>query len=157
MVTAANYPVALVSNGQNTRATTPAPFDLAEPAFIIYEERRLIHFRLASTMDRYDYNGYEDESDFDDPEQSDDESEDELDEIPASEHPTGEQEVEISMEVDEDGNRIWRAEDSRVPGSTSQGSSMEEAMEGVEDRRRKFREMLRRSRERRKRREEAED
>jgi hypothetical protein len=30
-------------------------------------------------------------------------------------------------------------------------------MEGVEDRRRKFREMLRRSRERRKRREEAED
>ena len=108
-------------------------------------------------MDRYDYNGYEDESDFDDPEQSDDESEDELDEIPASEHPTGEQEVEISMEVDEDGNRIWRAEDSRVPGSTSQGSSLEEAMEGVEDRRRKFREMLRRSRERRKRREEAED
>ena len=61
------------------------------------------------------------------------------------------------MEVDEEGNRIWRAEDSRVPGSTSQGSSLEEAMEGVEDRRRKFREMLRRSRERRKRREDSED
>ena len=100
-------------------------------------------------MDRYDYNGYEDESD--------DESEDEFDEIPTSEHPTGEQEVDVSMEVDEDGNVIWRAEDSRIPGSTSQGSSLEEAMEGVEDRRREFREMLRRSRKDRKRREEAED
>ena len=100
-------------------------------------------------MDRYDYNGYEDESD--------DESEDELDEIPTSEHSTEEQEVDVSMEVDEDGNEIWRAEDSRIPGSTSQGSSLEEAMEGVEDRRREFREMLRRSRKGRKRREEAED
>ena len=108
-------------------------------------------------MDRYDHNGYEDESDFYDPEQSDDESEDEVDEIPISEHPTGEQEVEVSMEVDEDGNEIWRAEDSQIPGSTSQGSSMEEAMDGVEDRRREVREMLRRSREGRKRREEAED
>lgn len=107
-------------------------------------------------MDRDDHNGYEDESDSDDPEQYDDELEDELDEIPISEHPTGEQEVEVSMEVDEDGNEIWRAEDSQVPGSTSQGSSMEEAMDGVEDRRREFREMLRRSREGRKRREEAE-
>ncbi len=106
-------------------------------------------------MDRYDYNGYEDESDFDDPEQSGDEAED--DEIPTSDHQTGEQEVEVSMEVDEDGNEIWRAEDSLIPGSTSQGSSMEEAMEGVEDRRREFREMLKRSREGRKRREEAED
>ena len=100
-------------------------------------------------MDRYDYNGYEDESD--------DESEDELDEIPTSEHSTEEQEVDVSMEVDENGNEIWRAEDSRIPGSTSQGSSLEEAMEGVEDRRREFREMLRRSRKGRKRREEAED
>ena len=100
-------------------------------------------------MDRYDYNGYEDESD--------DESEDELDEIPTSEHSTEEQEVDVSMEVDKDGNEIWRAEDSRIPGSTSQGSSLEEAMEGVEDRRREFREMLRRSRKGRKRREEAED
>ena len=108
-------------------------------------------------MDRYDYNGYEDESDFDDPEQSGDESEDELDKIPTSEHPTEEQEVDVSMEVDADGNEIWRAEDSRIPGSTSQGSSLEEAMEGVEDRRREFREMLRRSRKDRKRREEAED
>ena len=108
-------------------------------------------------MDRYDYNGYEDESDFDDPEQSGDESEDELDEIPTSEHSTEEQEVDVSMEVDADGNEIWRAEDSRIPGSTSQGSSLEEAMEGVEDRRREFREMLRRSRKGRKRREEAED
>ena len=108
-------------------------------------------------MDRYNYNGYEDESDFDDPEQSGDESEDELDEIPTSEHSTEEQEVDVSMEVDADGNEIWRAEDSRIPGSTSQGSSLEEAMEGVEDRRREFREMLRRSRKRRKRREEAED
>ena len=108
-------------------------------------------------MDRYVYDGDEDESDLDDAEQSGGEAEDELDEIPTSEHPTGEQEVEVSMEVDEDGNEIWRAADSRIPGSTSQGSSMEEAMEGVEDRRREFREMLRRSREGRKRREEAED
>lgn len=108
-------------------------------------------------MDRYDYNGYEDESDFDDPQQSGDESEDELDEIPTSEHSTEEQEVDVSMEVDADGNEIWRAEDSRIPGSTSQGSSLEEAMEGVEDRRREFREMLKRSRKDRKRREEAED
>ena len=108
-------------------------------------------------MDRYDYNGYEDESDSDDPEQSGDESEDELDEIPTSEHSTEEKEVDVSMEVDADGNEIWRAEDSRIPGSTSQGSSLEEAMEGVEDRRREFREMLRRSRKDRKRREEAED
>ncbi len=108
-------------------------------------------------MDRYDDDGYEDESDLDDPEQSGDEAEDEFDEIPTSDHQTGEQEVEVSMEVDEDGNQIWRAEDSLIPGSTSQGSSMEEAMEGVEDRRREFREMLKRSREGRKRREEAED
>ncbi len=113
-------------------------------------------------MDRYEYNSYEDEydehesggeSNLDDPEQPDDES----DEIPTLEHPTGEQDVEVSMEVDEDGNEIWRAEDSRIPGSTSQGTSMEEAMDGVEDRRREFREMLRRAREGRKRREEAED
>ncbi len=112
-------------------------------------------------MDRYEYNGYEDESDgesnLDDPEQSDDEFEDELDEIPTLEHPTGEQDVEVSMEVDEDGNEIWHAEDSRIPGSTSQGSSMEEAIDGVADRRREFREMLKRAREGRKRREEAED
>ncbi len=52
MVAAANYPVALVSNGQNTRITTLQTtnmkgdhrIDLAEPAFILYEERRLIHF-----------------------------------------------------------------------------------------------------------------
>ncbi len=108
-------------------------------------------------MDRYDYNGYDDEPNLDDPEQSDDESKDEFDEIPTLEHPTGEQDVEVSMEVDEDGNEIWRAEDSRIPGSTSQGSSMEEAIDGVADRRREFREMLRRAREGRKRREEAED
>ncbi len=117
-------------------------------------------------MDRYEYDGYEDEYDeyesggepnLDDPEQSDDESKDEFDEIPTLEHPTGEQDVEVSREVDEDGNEIWRAEDSRVPGSTSQGTSLEEAMEGVADRRREFREMLRRAREGRKRREEAED
>ena len=108
-------------------------------------------------MDRNDYDDYEDEPDLDDPEQSGDESEDELDEIPTSEHSTGEQEVEVSMEVDGDGNEIWRAEDSLIPGSTSQGSSMEEAMEGVEDRRREFREMLKRSREGRKAREEADD
>ncbi len=54
-------------------------------------------------------------------------------------------EVEISMEVDADGNPIYRAEDGRLPDSRSQGYSAEEAIEGLEERRRQYREMLRRS------------
>jgi len=70
----------------------------------------------------------------------------ELDEIPLPEH-TGEQEVRISMEVDESGREIWYAKDPRVPGSQSIGHSAEEAVDGLEDRRKKFREMLKKSRE----------
>ncbi len=73
------------------------------------------------------------------------------DDTPPPEYSTGERGVEISMEVDEDGNEVWYAEDSQVPGSTSMGHSVEEAVEGVEDRRRLYREMKRRSREKRER------
>lgn len=69
---------------------------------------------------------------------------------------TGETDVAISMEVDADGNEVWIAEDSEVPGSSSMGSSLEEAMEGVEDRRRKYREIRRKSREERERRQSEE-
>ena len=110
-------------------------------------------------MDRHGYDDYDDEklessgeNHFDDPEDCEKEDEEDLDEIPRPEHPTGEQDVEISMEIDDDGNEVWRAEDSQVPGSTSKGHSVEEAMEGVDDRRREFREMLKKSREERKRR-----
>jgi hypothetical protein len=112
-------------------------------------------------MHRQRYDDYDDEFDehessgeyhFDDPEELEEEDEEDLGEIPAPEHSTGEQDVEISMEIDEDGNEVWRAEDSQVPGSTSKGHSVEEAMEGVDDRRRQYREMLRKSREERKRR-----
>ena len=111
-----------------------------------------------SAMDRHGHDDeYEEqessgENHFDDPEDYEERDEEDLDEIPTPEHPTGEQNVEISMEIDEDGNEVWRAEDSQVPGSTSKGHSVEEAMEGVDDRRREFREMLRKSREERKRR-----
>ena len=71
--------------------------------------------------------------------------EEELDEIPEPEH-TGEHEVRISMEVDEAGREIWYAKDPHVPGSQSIGHSAEEAVDGLEDRRKKFREMLKKSR-----------
>ncbi len=74
-----------------------------------------------------------------------DEESEEGEEIPEPEH-TGEHEVRISMEVDEKGNEIWFAKDPRVPGSSSIGHSAEEAVEGLEERRKKFREMLRKSR-----------
>ena len=54
--------------------------------------------------------------------------------------------VEISMEVDPEGREIWYAEDPRIPGSSSIGHSAEEAVEGVEDRRQQYRDMLRQSR-----------
>ncbi len=57
-----------------------------------------------------------------------------------------EESVEISMEIDADGNEVYRAEDARIPDSTSRGMSAEEAIEGMEDRRREYRDMLRRSR-----------
>ena len=73
-------------------------------------------------------------------------ADEELDEIPEPEH-TGEHEVKISMEVDESGREIWYAKDPRVPGSQSIGHSAEEAVDGLEERRKKFREMLKKSRE----------
>jgi len=69
----------------------------------------------------------------------------ELDEIPEPEH-TGEHEVRISMEVDESGREVWYAKDPHIPGSQSIGHSAEEAVDGLEDRRKKFREMLKKSR-----------
>ncbi|UCG86367.1 MAG: hypothetical protein JSW71_21095 [Gemmatimonadota bacterium] len=69
----------------------------------------------------------------------------EAEEIPEPEH-SGEHEVQISMEVDEKGNEVWYAQDPRVPGSSSIGHSAEEAVDGLEQRRRKYREMLRKSR-----------
>ena len=71
---------------------------------------------------------------------------DELEEIPQPEH-TGEHEVRISMEVDASGREVWYAKDPRVPGSQSIGHSAEEAVDGLEERRKKFREMLKKSRE----------
>lgn len=57
-----------------------------------------------------------------------------------------EENIEISMEVDEDGNEVYYAADARIPDSHSKGLSAEEAIEGIEDRRRQYREMLHRSR-----------
>ena len=101
--------------------------------------------------------GYDDENDdesyFDEDKESDDAGLDEdkdLDEnedtIPPVKHPTGEQGVEVSMEIDERGDEVWIAQDSRIPGGASLGHSVEEAIDGVEERRRQYREMLRRSR-----------
>jgi hypothetical protein len=87
--------------------------------------------------------------DFDDDEGM--EPADDEDELPAG-YTTGESGVEISMEIDEKGHEVWFAQDSRIPGSTSMGHSLEEAVGGIEDRRRQYREMLRRSREKRERR-----
>ncbi len=85
-----------------------------------------------------------DRGEFDSP---DDAEEEDLDDIQGPDHASGEHDVEISREVDKDGNEIWRADDGKVPGGTSQGSSIEEAMEGLDDRRRAYRKMLRKSRE----------
>ncbi len=83
---------------------------------------------------------------------SDELHEDEADEDePPPESTTGERGVEISMEIDEQGNEVWYANDAEVPGSTSMGHSVEEAVEGVEDRRKVYRELRRRSREERER------
>ena len=87
----------------------------------------------------------------DDPEAADvDEVDEDVDTIPPQQHTTGEN-LEVSMEVDEDGNEVWFAHDSQVPGSTTTGHSMEEALDGVEERRKAYREMRRRSREKRER------
>lgn len=100
-------------------------------------------------MDRYDDDDddYPSTDEYEREDEDDEDVEEDLDNIPFPESTTGEQSVDISMEVDEHGNEVWYAEDSEIPGSTSKGHSVEEAMEGVDDRRREYREMLRRSRE----------
>jgi predicted RNase H-like HicB family nuclease len=107
-------------------------------------------------MSRYDFDEeesrYESEDWYDPPDEGELDSPDEaekedLDDIQGPEHASGEHDVEISREVDKDGNEIWYADDSKVPGGTSMGSSIEEAMEGLDGRRRAYREMLRKSRE----------
>jgi len=95
-----------------------------------------------------DYEGYRDEdAESDDADlDGDDDPDNNEDTIPPIKHPTGEHGVEVSLEIDEKGNEVWFAQDSRIPGGTSQGHSVEEAIDGVEERRRQYREMLRRSR-----------
>jgi len=72
--------------------------------------------------------------------------EEDQDEILSSEYPADGDGVNISMEIDEEGNERWYATDPKVPGSASMGLSAEEAVDGLEDRRSEFREMLRKSR-----------
>jgi hypothetical protein len=79
--------------------------------------------------------------------ETNDESDD--DEIPSDD--TGEVGIDVSMEVDEQGNELWFAKDSRIPGSSSIGHSVEEAIDGVEERRKQFRDTLRKSREKKRR------
>jgi hypothetical protein len=110
---------------------------------------------------RYDYDHDEDGyADYDSAEypigDDEEESEEEQDTIPALDRPSGQQGVDVSMEIDEHGNEVWFAKDARIPGSSSMGHSVEEAIDGVEERRREYREMLRRSREKRRKR-DAED
>ncbi len=106
-------------------------------------------------MDRDEYDDEDGELEssgtdhFDDPESHEEDDDEERDSVPKSGLSTGEHDVDISMEIDEDGNEVWSAEDSKVPGSTSKGHSVEEAMEGVDDRRKEYREMLKRSRKKR--------
>ncbi len=78
--------------------------------------------------------------------QNEDESEESLDDVLASARELTDDSTEISMEVDENGNEVWYAEDPKIPGSSSLGNSLEEAMEGMVDRRREFRELLSRRR-----------
>ena len=100
--------------------------------------------RIDDYDDDYSFRDLDDEG-------ADDVLADDEDQIPP-EYTTGESGVEISMEIDEKGHEVWFAQDSRIPGSTSMGHSLEEAVGGIEDRRRQYREMLRRSREERERR-----
>ncbi len=94
--------------------------------------------------------GYQERNEDEDPDDSSEEA-------PPPEYSTGEAGVQVSMEIDEDGNEVWYAKDSKVPGSSSMGHSVEEAVEGVEDRRRLYREMKQKSREERKQREDVEE
>ncbi len=87
------------------------------------------------TTDRYDENDEFDENDAD------------LDREPPMDDPSGEHKVETSMEIDEKGNEIWYAEDSSLPGKIATGDSANEAIEGIEERKREYREVLRRARE----------
>jgi predicted RNase H-like HicB family nuclease len=70
-----------------------------------------------------------------------------LEDILDNDHSSADKGVEVSMEVDAEGREIWYAADPRVPGSASMGHSAEEAVDGVDERRREYREILRRSRE----------
>lgn len=72
--------------------------------------------------------------------------EDEAEPIPPPDPVSGEHDVEISLEVDEAGRELWYAKDPRLPGSNSIGHSAEEAVDGLEQRRREYREMLKKSR-----------
>lgn len=95
-------------------------------------------------------------SDYDDPEDDDlddyslldeDDELDDLDLLDETDSSLDDEDIEISMEVDADGNEVYYAQDAKVPDSHSQGYSAEEVIEGLEERRREFREMRKRSRE----------
>ncbi len=110
-------------------------------------------------FDDYDFDrdDWVDEKSADDGDGDTEEREETLDEILASARELTDDSTEISMEIDEDGNEVWYAEDPKIPGSSSLGNSLEEAMEGMEDRRREFRELVSRSGERRDRSSDQED
>lgn len=102
---------------------------------------------MRNDLGDYDELGYDDYPD--DEYLDDDEDElDDLDFLDEADSILDEDDVEISLEIDADGNEIYYAEDARVPDSHSQGYSAEEAIEGLELRRREYREMRQRSKER---------
>ncbi len=72
--------------------------------------------------------------------------EEEPDEIPAADLPVSGDGVNISLEIDEEGNERWYATDPKLPGSASRGLSAEEAVDGLEGRRSEYRDMLKKSR-----------
>jgi len=92
--------------------------------------------------DEREYDDYPDDDLLDD-----DDELGELDFMEDADSGLDEDEVDISLEIDADGNEIYYAEDAKVPDSHSQGYSAEEAIEGLEQRRREYREMRRRSKE----------
>ena len=98
--------------------------------------------QIPGDRDDLDYDDYLEDSPLLD---DDDEDPDELDFLEEPESSLNEDDVEISLEIDAAGNEVYHANDAKVPDSHSQGYSAEEAIEGLEQRRREYREMRRRS------------
>ncbi|MFC1639413.1 hypothetical protein ACFL3B_01460 [Gemmatimonadota bacterium] len=96
-------------------------------------------------LDGYGKPDYDDDSDDYTPLDGEDDEFEDLDLLEDPDLSLDEDDVEISLEIDANGNQIYHAQDGKVPDSHSQGYSAEEAIEGIEQRRREYREMLRRS------------